>query len=437
MKPKLFDTKLSCINNKQTTQFGQFNFVVKLAVISNEIDLNNPMNENNFNKSSGTGFFFSKDEPTLILTCYHVVANAITIKVHFNNQYNMIATILYTSPEDDIAVIKITEQIKDLNIPELDLKLRRNMDNVVTYGYPINSSNLKITKGVISGFQNSFIQIDAAINPGNSGGPLLLNDKIIGINAEKIINDDTENTGFAIPLYRFKLWFNKSKDLVIKKPNFNFDYQEQYKGNENGIRIANIHKTSYLNDYLKVNDIVLKINDNQIDQYGYIKLPFFPDNIHLDELYLWFSINDTIKVVLSRENEEQIVDIKLQNINENLLNYYHHLDDKKIHYDKSGIIFSIVTKQHIDELDTLELSTLQRIKIIHRYLLNQDLMTVYISNIDYSKLKNQSIKYPKGHVIKMINNKTFNNYAEFFEIMKNDITSFSTLENYEYFLQDT
>jgi hypothetical protein len=37
----------------------------------------------------------------------------------------------------------------------------------------------------------------------------------------------------------------------------------------------------------------------------------------------------------------------------------------------------------------------------------------------------------------MINNKTFNNYAEFIEIIKNDITSFSTLENYEYFLQDT
>jgi hypothetical protein len=430
MKPKLFDDSLKCVN-KQLTQFGEFNFVVKIVVTTNKIDLNNPINNNNFDKTSGTGFFFTNDDITLILTCYHVVEDAINIRVHFNQQYNINASIVHVSPEDDIAVIKITEVIDNLNIPELDFKLKKNMESVITYGYPINSSNLKITKGIISGFQNSFIQIDAAINPGNSGGPLLLGNKIIGINAEKVVKDDTENTGFAIPMYRFYLWFNKINDKIIIKPNFNFEYQEQYKDN---IRITNIHKLSYLNKYLQVGDIILSINDNKIDEYGYIKFFFFPDNIHLDELYLWFAVNDTLKLVILRDNKEITKNIRLEYNYDNLINNYNYLDDKIIHYNKSGIVFSIITKKHLDELDKLDISTIQRIKIVNRYLLNKDLFSVYISHINYNEIANKTIRYPKGNIIMKINNKEFNNYKEFTKIIKNPIINFTTIENNEYFL---
>ncbi len=75
-----------------------------------------------------------------------------------------------------------------------------------------NGYGIAITSGVISApfrqFANSdgsvtkAIQTDAAINPGNSGGPLCnAFCAVIGVNSFKIVEDSTENMGYAIPAY--------------------------------------------------------------------------------------------------------------------------------------------------------------------------------------------------------------------------------------------
>ena len=49
-------------------------------------------------------------------------------------------------------------------------------------------------------FNATYIQHDASINPGNSGGGLFTIDgKLIGINTLKIVDDEIDNMGFAIP----------------------------------------------------------------------------------------------------------------------------------------------------------------------------------------------------------------------------------------------
>ena len=65
-----------------------------------------------------------------------------------------------------------------------------------------------VTYGVISGLDRvvssdsdvKLIQTDAAINPGNSGGALV-NTKgcLVGINSSKIVSEEFEGMGFAIP----------------------------------------------------------------------------------------------------------------------------------------------------------------------------------------------------------------------------------------------
>jgi serine protease Do len=50
------------------------------------------------------------------------------------------------------------------------------------------------------GLALSFLQTDAAINPGNSGGALVnINGEVIGINTAKLVSNEIEGIGYAIP----------------------------------------------------------------------------------------------------------------------------------------------------------------------------------------------------------------------------------------------
>ena len=78
-----------------------------------------------------------------------------------------------------------------------------------------------ITKGIISAVDREvsntslvkYIQTDAAINPGNSGGPVVnIYGQVIGIATSKIVSEQYEGMGFAIPVDTAKT----SIDSLIK-----------------------------------------------------------------------------------------------------------------------------------------------------------------------------------------------------------------------------
>jgi S1-C subfamily serine protease len=144
----------------------------------------------------GSGFIVTSDG--FIVTNNHVVENATQLQVILRDQpkpYD--ARIVGTSPDDDVAVIKIDAQ----NLPALtwgeshDLKVGQL---AIAIGSPLGLQN-SVTKGVISALNRSLtvpdpltgsdeiilnaIQTDAQINPGNSGGPLLNSaGQVIGVN---------------------------------------------------------------------------------------------------------------------------------------------------------------------------------------------------------------------------------------------------------------
>lgn len=160
-------------------------------------------------RQSGTGFFLSKDG--YIITNYHVVENARTIKVlgvndDYKNSYS--ARVEISDKQNDLAILKITDaSFKPLvNIPYTFKYTTSSVgEDCFVLGYPLISTmgmDIKLTNGIISsktGFEGNIAeyQMSAPVQPGNSGGPLFdKNGNIIGVVCAK--HREAENAGYAI-----------------------------------------------------------------------------------------------------------------------------------------------------------------------------------------------------------------------------------------------
>lgn len=429
--------------------------VVKIMVKSKEIDYAHPLNTFKTIGSSGTGFFISKN---LILTCYHVVKNAIVIDILYKNTNNINGSIKYIFPDDDLALISIDKTFEDIQPLEFKVINQRDIGDVYTVGFPLSSTNIKTTKGIISGYQGSLIQTDASLNHGNSGGPLVINDqgkfKVIGVNVSKIT--DAEKTGFCVPIYRFIKsyeFINKINPnyLTIKKPIVYFDYQKllqnelklmtyneikiPYDTEQTGIRITIINKLYYISKYLKDGDTLISINSCPIDYNGAVKFDFYPEKIPVEDFGLWFNPGDEIKIEIidGISREFKLISFKLEIIKTNF-DEYHSVDTlSKYYVENNGLILSIFNKQHIENLTELNLKPSQIVKLFERNIYQRDIFTVYLSDINYDKIGKFN-KYPIGEIITEMNDKQFNNKEEFLEITKDIIKKIKTIENEIYFV---
>jgi len=169
--------------------------------------------------STGTGFIYKKDSKrAYIMTNNHVVDDADSAEIEFNDSDKRIeAKILGGETYSDIAVLTI-DNGDEYNVVEIgDSESLKLGDTIFTVGSPMGV-NYKgtVTKGILSGkerlievnltgntsdYYMKVLQLDAAVNPGNSGGPLCdVSGKVIGIISLKIVQDEVEGMGFAIPI---------------------------------------------------------------------------------------------------------------------------------------------------------------------------------------------------------------------------------------------
>lgn len=151
----------------------------------------------------GSGFVVDSDGH--ILTNAHVVDGAGRLTAVFDDGARLTARVVGTDPMRDIALLKVEPRQRQLEVLPLVTKVREG-DEVVALGYPLNSANMTVTKGVVSALIArkglTYIQTDAALNPGNSGGPLLnLRGEVVGMSTSVLRENDgeeTEGIGFAI-----------------------------------------------------------------------------------------------------------------------------------------------------------------------------------------------------------------------------------------------
>jgi serine protease Do len=159
-------------------------------------------------RSLGSGILISRDGE--ILTNYHVVRSADTIKVKLADQSEYEARLVGKDDRTDLALIKIRKSGGLLPFAKLGSSAQLEVgDWVMAIGNPFGLEHT-VTAGIVSakgrvigaGPYDSFIQTDASINPGNSGGPLINSDgEVVGVNSA-IFSQSGGNVGigFAIPI---------------------------------------------------------------------------------------------------------------------------------------------------------------------------------------------------------------------------------------------
>lgn len=239
----------------------------------------------------GSGVIYTADG--YIITNYHVISSVIEsgnsskIEVFLESKQSdpYQATVVGYNISSDLAVIKISAN----GLPAVEIG---NSDDlkvgqyVITIGNPGGLEFMgSVTYGIISGLNRSvsttrnveLIQTDAAINPGNSGGALLnTQGQLIGINSSKIVSEEYEGMGFAIPINTVK----EKCDRIIARENepepyvgitISAKYTPEvlnYYGFPTGAVVLSVDESSpAYSAGIRRGDIITKFNGTEIEDY--------------------------------------------------------------------------------------------------------------------------------------------------------------------------
>ncbi len=164
-------------------------------------------------KALGSGAIIRSDG--YLVTNNHVVQDSKSVSVTLRSGSMYSASVVYKSPEHDLAFLKI----KANNLPILELTnsdALKTGEKLVALGNPAGLT-FSATEGIVSALHRNVgvfldvLQVDIAIESGSSGGPLINKyGKIVGITSFRIKGND--NLGFAIPSNTVKSAF----DSVVK-----------------------------------------------------------------------------------------------------------------------------------------------------------------------------------------------------------------------------
>lgn len=246
---------------------------------------------NSSSTGEGSGVVYSSDG--YIITNYHVISSAVTnksdskIEVFLDsvNSKSYEATVVGYNISTDLAVIKIDATgLTPISISDSDnLKVGQY---VITVGNPGGLEFMdSVAYGVISGLNRvvstdsdvKLIQTNAAINPGNSGGALVnTKGELVGITSSKIVSEEFEGMGFAIPANTVS---TICKNIIDKQndpePYIGITVSEKYTasvlkyyGYPAGAVVLSVAEGSPAdNSGIAKGDIITEFNGKEIDEY--------------------------------------------------------------------------------------------------------------------------------------------------------------------------
>jgi len=270
--------------------------------------------------SSGSGFVLTEDG--FIVTNYHVVENADTVKVTMYNGDEYDARYVGGDQDYDIAVIKV--EAANLQAVTLGDSDTLNVgDRVLAIGNPLGELTFSQSGGMVSsvnrainvgGTPFNMIQTDASINSGNSGGPLFNSyGEVVGIVSAKYSSSGSgasvEGLGFAIPINDV---FAMIEDImtngyVSNKPYLGItpgtmteEMAAQYRFEvDEGVFVYSVEEGSAAAKAgLQMGDVITKVDDHEIDSVE-----------DLNMAKKKYSAGDTAVLTFYRQNQEMTVEI--------------------------------------------------------------------------------------------------------------------------------
>ena len=156
------------------------------------------------------------------ITNYHVIEDGAAVKAYIGSSDIYVkSNVVAVDKTKDLAIIQFDTMVylTPLQLGNSD-DLKKGQF-AIAIGSPqgftyFNSMTLGIVsypnRVIVDEYgRNLFIQVDVAINPGNSGGPLLnIYGEVIGVNTMKLVDDEIDLMGFAIPINVVKQFINKN-----------------------------------------------------------------------------------------------------------------------------------------------------------------------------------------------------------------------------------
>ena len=270
----------------------------------------------------GSGFIVRSDG--YIVTNNHVVENARQLQVILRDGAKKFdARVIGTSPEDDVAVIKVDAQ----NLPALswgDSSALKVGQLAIAIGSPLGQQN-SVTKGVISALHRfisipnpstgqvenilNAIQTDAQINPGNSGGPLLNSaGQVVGVNFAIEQAQAGPGLGFALD-------GNAARDIAnqliqtghVNRPFLGVTYTQldETAAAANGVVVGAVVTAITPGSPadragIKVHDVITKVNDQAID-----------DSHPLKDVLRQYAPGTKVSITISRAGKNQTLQVAL------------------------------------------------------------------------------------------------------------------------------
>ena len=407
--------------------------IVKVIAHNIVYDWYNPFRSPFDGQSIGTGFFFEKNG--LILTCCHVVDESIKLEITLpqNGKKRYNASIVTLYPDYDLAVLKAEYE----NDHFLEIKNSDNTkqgDNVIAVGYPLGQDKLKMTKGIVSGYQGHLFQTDSAINPGNSGGPLVNEDNIvIGVNSQKISSSTADNIGYSVPIKYFlilkenTLTQNKTPNIIYRpqllcKFSKIDDFISQYiqlDDDKRGYLIKEIDERSCLyKSGLRKHDILHKFDSFELDEYGETNVGWSNEKFNIDDILYRYKIGQKIDIEYYSKNKgHQVTSTDLEYPNFKLIKKYPNLDTNYIDYEIfMGLVLCDFSINHLErnQMFDTNLSKKNRNKLIlHAEYSKRFDQKLLVCNILPGSYINSNLEIQVGSFVKCVDDVKVSTLEEF------------------------